>query len=74
MNDFYYKYANESVESRKKERFLKAISAYNELITQYPQTQYRTEANDLKIKTDRELKLLNQQPDKISSNTNIKTQ
>lgn len=70
----YYKYAKESIEGKKKERFLKGIAAYNELMSQYPQTQYRTEAIDLKLKTDKELKLLNQQSDKISSNTNIKIQ
>jgi outer membrane protein assembly factor BamD len=68
----YYKYAKESIESRKKERFLKAVVAYNELVSLYPKGQYIPEANDLKIKTDKELKLINQQSEKISSNTNIK--
>ena len=70
----YYKYAKESIESKKKERFLKAIVAYNDLVALYPKSQYLGEANELKIKTDKELNLINQQPDKISSNTNIKTQ
>jgi outer membrane protein assembly factor BamD len=70
----YYKYAKESIESKKKERFLKAIVAYNDLVALYPKSQYLTEANDLKTKTDKELKLLSQQPEKISSNSNIKIQ
>jgi outer membrane protein assembly factor BamD len=70
----YYRYAKESIESKKKERFLKAIVAYNELVTQYPKSHYINEAKDLKIKTDKELNLINQQSDKLSSNTNIKIQ
>jgi outer membrane protein assembly factor BamD len=67
----YYKYAKESIESKKKERFLKAVAAYNELVSLYPKSQYIPEANDLKIKTEKELKLINQQPEKISTTTNI---
>ena len=70
----YYRYAKESIDAKKKERFLKAVIAYNELITQYPQSQYLNEANDIKMKTDKELKLINQQSDKISTTTNIKKQ
>ena len=70
----YYRYAKESIETKQKERFLKAVVAYNELITLYPKSQYLIEANDLKIKTDKELKLINQPTDKISSTTNIKIQ
>jgi outer membrane protein assembly factor BamD len=70
----YYRYAKESIESKKKERFLKAINSYNELVTQFPKSQYINEAKDLKIKTDKELNLINQQSGKLSSNTNIKIQ
>lgn len=70
----YYKYAKESIESKKKERYMKAVVAYNELMAQYPQTQYHTEVNDLKIKTDKELELINQQGVKLSSTTINKTQ
>jgi outer membrane protein assembly factor BamD len=70
----YYRYAKESIESKKKERFLKAIMAYNELVAQFPKSQYINEAKDLKIKTDKELNLINQQSDKLSSNTNNKIQ
>ena len=63
----YYKYAKESIESKKKERFLKAVAAYNELIIQFPDSQYLSEVRDLKAKTDEELKNIDQQGIKISS-------
>jgi outer membrane protein assembly factor BamD len=70
----YYKYAKESIESKKKERYLKAVIAYNELITHYPNSQYLSEVTDLKTKTDKELGTINQQSVKISSTTINKTQ
>jgi outer membrane protein assembly factor BamD len=70
----YYKYAKESIESKKKERYLKAVLAYNELITHYPKSQYLSEVTDLKTKTDKELETLNQQSVKISSTTINKKQ
>jgi outer membrane protein assembly factor BamD len=70
----YYKYAKESIESKKKERYLKAVLAYNELITHYPNSQYLSEVTDLKTKTDKELETINQQSVKISSTTINKTQ
>jgi outer membrane protein assembly factor BamD len=70
----YYRYAKESIESKKKERFLKAVGAFNELVSQYPKTRYLTEANDLKLKTEKEIDLIKQQSGKISSNNNIKIQ
>jgi outer membrane protein assembly factor BamD len=70
----YYKYAKESIESKKKERYLKAVLAYNELITHYPNSQYLSEVTDLKTKTDKELEIINQQSIRISSTTINKTQ
>ena len=70
----YYKYAKESIESKKKERYLKAVLAYNELITHYPNSQYLSEVTGLKTKTDKELETINQQNVKISSTTINKTQ
>jgi outer membrane protein assembly factor BamD len=69
----YYKYAKESIESKKKERYLKAVLAYNELITHYPNSQYLSEVTGLKTKTDKELETINQQSVKISSTTINKT-
>ena len=70
----YYKYAKESIESKKKERYMKAVLAYNELLSHYPNSQYLTEANELKTKTEKELEIINQQGVKISSTTINKTQ
>jgi outer membrane protein assembly factor BamD len=70
----YYKYAKESIDSKKKERYLKAVVAYTDLVTLYPKSQYLNEANDLKIKTDKELKIINQQPGRINLNTKINTE
>jgi outer membrane protein assembly factor BamD len=70
----YYRYANESIESKKKERYLKAVGAYNELVSLYPKSRYITEANDLKMKTEKEIKLINEQAGKISTNNNLKIQ
>ena len=70
----YYKYAKESIESKKKERYLKAVLAFNELITHYPNSQYLSEVTGLKTKTDKELETINQQNVKISSTTINKTQ
>ncbi len=51
------KFAQESIESKKKERLLKAIASYNDLATLYPQSQYLDEAKSLKTKSQKELDL-----------------
>lgn len=51
----YHKFAKESVEFKKKERHLKAISAYNEFVAQYPESDFLAEANTLKEKSKNEL-------------------
>jgi outer membrane protein assembly factor BamD len=57
----YYKYAKESIESKKNERFKKAVTAYNDFANLYPKSQYMNDANELKIKTDKELQLISHQ-------------
>ena len=70
----YYKYAKESIESKKKERYMKAVLAYNELLAHYPDTHYLAEVNEMKAKTEKELEGLNRQTTKISSTTINKIQ
>ncbi len=55
----YYKYAKESVESKKKERFSKAILAYNDLVKEFPQSQYIKESQEIYDKSKKEIDLLN---------------
>jgi outer membrane protein assembly factor BamD len=64
----YYKYAKESIEIKKKERYSKVITAVNELQTQFPQSRYMNETNVLKEKTQKELDAYNKADNKISSN------
>ncbi|MDP4280626.1 MAG: outer membrane protein assembly factor BamD [Bacteroidota bacterium] len=49
------KYAEKSIESKKKERDLKAVSAYNDFMSQYPKSKFVQEAKDLKEKVDKDL-------------------
>ena len=65
----YYKYADESIESKKKERYTKTLAAANELLNQYPQTRYLSEINDIKERVVKNLEIINQQVNKISLNT-----
>jgi outer membrane protein assembly factor BamD len=58
----YYKYAKDSVENKKRERFNDAILAYNDLVKEFPQTQYLKESQDLYEKSKKEIDLLNAAP------------
>jgi outer membrane protein assembly factor BamD len=44
----YHRYAKESIEEKKKDRYSKAVKAYQEFVSQYPESNYMAEANDLK--------------------------
>jgi outer membrane protein assembly factor BamD len=70
----YYKYAKESIEIKKKERYTKVLLAANELLTQFPASRYLNETNDIKEKTRKELNIVDQEGNKISSSTSIKIQ
>ena len=65
----YYKYAKESIETKKKERYTKTLTAVNDLLNQFPQTRYLNEINDIKTKTFKDIGLINQPGNKISLNT-----
>lgn len=52
------KYARESIESKKRERLLKSLTAYNDFATAFPQSQYMNEAKLLRDKTQKEIDLL----------------
>jgi len=67
-----YKYANQSIEEKKKERHLKAIAAYNEFVQQFPASQYLSEAKDLKEKSQKEIDLLNKKSQTTQVNSNKK--
>lgn len=54
----YYKYAKESIDPRKKERYAKTLSAAAELINQYPQTKYMSEVDEIKVKVAKDLEIL----------------
>jgi outer membrane protein assembly factor BamD len=51
----YYQFAKESIFEKQKERYNKTIVACNELFSQYPESKYIAEANDLKEKSIKEL-------------------
>ena len=55
----YYKFTKQSVEEKKDERHVKTLAAYNELIQQYPASQYLSEARYLKDKAQKEMDALN---------------
>jgi len=50
-----YLYAEGSVESKMEERFKNSLTAYYRLIDQYPETNYRQEADRLKSKIENSL-------------------
>jgi outer membrane protein assembly factor BamD len=66
-----YKYASQSIDEKKKERFKKTLVAYNDLASQYPTSQYLQEAGLLKSKAQLELDML-QKGDKPNSFNKIK--
>jgi outer membrane protein assembly factor BamD len=51
----YHNYAEQSILEKQKERHTKAIIAYNELVTQFPESKYLAQATDLKEKSKRDL-------------------
>jgi outer membrane protein assembly factor BamD len=51
----YHKFAKESVEEKKRDRHTQAIIAYNEFVSQFPESTFLAEAKDLKAKTQKEL-------------------
>jgi len=54
----YHKFAKESIEEKKKDRHQKAIIAYTEFVAQYPESQFLTEATDLKERSKKELEMM----------------
>ncbi len=68
----YHKFAIESVEFKKKERHLKAVSAYNDFITQFPESAYLEEAKGLKERSQKELEKFYHKDEKINSRINQK--
>jgi outer membrane protein assembly factor BamD len=66
----YHKYAIESIENKKKERHLKAISAYNDFIAQYPESTFLDEAKGLRVRSQKELEKYYQKDEKINSTLN----
>ncbi len=53
----YHKFAKQSIEERKKDRYSKAMTAYKEFVAQYPESQFLEEASTLKEHARRELEL-----------------
>jgi outer membrane protein assembly factor BamD len=51
----YNKYALQSVENKKKERHLQAISAYNEFVSEFPESNYLNEVKSLKERSQKDL-------------------
>ena len=54
----YYRYAKESIIERQKERHSGVLTAYNEFISQYPESKLLAEASDLNEKSKQELAAL----------------
>jgi outer membrane protein assembly factor BamD len=71
----YHKYAKESIEEKKKERHTKAVSSYNEFVSQFPESKFLAEATDLKKQSKKELETMyNRDQEKINQeNTKIQS-
>ena len=69
-----YKYAKESIESKKKERYQKMLASANELLSSFPNSQYLSEVSDMKQKAQKELDLINTVENKSNSNVSNKIQ
>ena len=54
----YYKYAYQSIEERQKDRHSGVVLAYNELISQFPQSKFAAEASEMKERSKKELEVL----------------
>ncbi|MCK9423258.1 MAG: outer membrane protein assembly factor BamD [Bacteroidales bacterium] len=71
----YHKFAKESIEEKKKERYSKAITAYKEFVAQYPESQFLAEASTLKVQAQKELESkYNKDQLKISKESSKNTQ
>ena len=68
----YHKFAIESVEHKKKERHLKALSAYNDFVSQFPESVYIEEVKGLKNRSAKELEKLYAKDEKINTRINQK--
>lgn len=55
----YFKYAEESIADKQKERYTKTLSAYNELANQFPASRYLAEANSFRDRAKTELDAIN---------------
>jgi len=66
----YNKYAVQSIDWKKKERIMKAFTAYNDFATLYPSSQFIAEAKSMKEKSQKELKLLGLKNQKKNTNLN----
>ncbi|MEI7498831.1 MAG: outer membrane protein assembly factor BamD [Bacteroidota bacterium] len=71
----YHKFAKESIEEKKKDRHIKAVSSYNEFVSQFPESTFLPEANEMKARTKKELEAMyNRDQKKINQeSTNIQT-
>ncbi|MCX6282573.1 MAG: outer membrane protein assembly factor BamD [Bacteroidetes bacterium] len=54
----YYRYAKESIEDKKKDRYSKTVQAYNEFVALHPESYYMNEAKDLHGRSQKELEAL----------------
>ena len=68
----YHKFAMQSIENKKKERHVKAVSAYTDFITQFPESAYNQEAKGLKEKSQKELEKFVQKDEKLNTRINQK--
>lgn len=66
----YNKYAVKSIDWKKKERIMKAFTAYNDFATLYPSSQFIAEAKSMKEKSQKELELLGLKNQKKNTNLN----
>jgi len=66
----YNKYAVQSIDWKKKERIMKAFTAYNDFATLYPSSQFIAEAKSMKEKSQKELELLGLKNQKKNTNLN----
>jgi outer membrane protein assembly factor BamD len=66
----YNKYAVQSIDAKKKERIMKAFTAYNDFASLYPSSQFGAEAKSMKEKSQKELELLGLKNQKKSTNNN----
>jgi outer membrane protein assembly factor BamD len=60
----YYNYAEHSIEEKKKERFLRAIIAFNDLQQQFPQSRFLPDARTMKEKSQKEIDLIKSKKEK----------